>query len=179
MNLLGESQMKTTLLCSLLVSSLAACSDEADIGVDSKPITCQPTAVGDTAGTVTYNGQTYNFDNGAPSVAKNANGMITQLSIWSSEDPQTQRGNYVRFNFECGVQPEIASYGVVDGRQQQVTCPLQVSAAVLGQIEILPAVDGVLIIDEMASCISGRFRVDLDSQAGSGSVGGWFSIPLQ
>ena len=44
--------MKTTLLCSLLGISLAACSDEADIGVDSNPITCQPTAVGDTAGSV-------------------------------------------------------------------------------------------------------------------------------
>jgi len=169
--------MKTTLFATSLLA-LAACSDEADIGVDSKPITCQPTAVGDTAGTVHYNGQTYNFDNGAPSLARDPAGNITQLSIWSSENPGTQRGNSVRFNFQCG-QPAVASYGVVDGRQQQVTCPLEVTGSVLGSIEILPAVDGTLIIDEMSSCIAGRFRVDLDSVAGNGSVGGWFSIPLQ
>jgi len=185
MNSIGESQMKTTLLAtSLLGISLAACSDEADIGINSDPVTCMPNAVGDMAGSVTYNGTTYDFDNGAPSVSRDPAGNITTLSLWSSQDPDTQRGNYVRFNFQCG-QPEAASYGVVRGANQQVTCPHEVTGAVLGSIEILPAVDGTLIIDEMAAggtgspgCFAGRFRVDLDSTAGSGAVGGWFSIPV-
>ncbi|MNC96001.1 hypothetical protein D3C83_132570 [compost metagenome] len=67
--------------------------------------------------------------------------------------------------------------------QQQVTCPFEVSAAVLGSIEILPATEGTLIIDEAQACLAGRFRVELgvdgDLAQGSGSIGGWFSVPLQ
>ena len=83
MNSIGESQMKTTLLAtSLLGISLAACSDEADIGINSDPVTCMPNAVGDMAGSVTYNGTTYDFDNGAPSVSRDPAGNITTLSLW-------------------------------------------------------------------------------------------------
>ncbi|HEY5926169.1 MAG TPA: hypothetical protein VIV11_31005 [Kofleriaceae bacterium] len=171
--------MKTTLLAtSLLGISLAACSDEADIGVNSDPITCMTAPAADMAGSVDYNGQTYKFSNAIPSLTRDTNGTITTLSLWSSENPDTQRGNYLRFYFQCG-QAEVASYDVVAGTDQQLSCPHEVSSSVLGSIEILPATEGVLIVDEMSSCLAGRFRVDLDSDHGGGALGGWFSVPLQ
>jgi hypothetical protein len=172
--------MKTTILAtSLLGLSLIACSGEADIGVDTTPITCQPTAVAEMHGSAEYNGETYDFNNASPTVIRDQTGAISMLSLWSSEDPVNQRGNYLRFYFGCG-SAEVASYDVVNGtRQAPLACPYEVSASVLGQIEILPATDGVLIVDDNTSCFAGRFRVDLDSELGSGAASGWFSIPLQ
>ena len=163
--------MKTTLLAtSLLGISLIACSDEADIGVNSDPITCMTTPAADMGGSVDYNGVNYKFENASPSVTRDPNGGITTLSLWSSENPDTQRGNYMRFFFQCG-QAEVRNYDVVSNTdQRQLTCPNEVSGAVLGTIEILPATDGVLIVDEMSSCLAGRFRVDLDSPAGGSAL---------
>ena len=164
--------MKTLAIATSLFA-LGACSDEADIGIDSSPITCQQTAAADMSGSVDYNGQTYTFSNAAPTVTRDPAGTITTLAMWSSEDPGTQRGNYLRFDFGCG-QAEVASYNVKPGTDQQLACPHEVSGSILGSIEVLPAQEGVLIVDEMSSCIAGRFRVDVDG----GAVGGWFSVPL-
>jgi hypothetical protein len=171
--------MKTILLTSLLGLSLTACSDEADIGIDSTPITCQQTATGGMNGSVDYNGTNYEFTNASPSLVKDANGGISMLSLWSSQDPDTQRGNYLRFFFGCGA-ATTASYDVVEGSNNvPLVCPNQVTAAVLGSIEILPATDGVLIVDDNTSCFAGRFRVDLGNDRGDGALAGWFSVPLQ
>jgi hypothetical protein len=171
--------MKTIITTSLLGLSLIACSDEADIGIDTTPITCQPTAMADMDGSAVYNGQHYDFNNASPTLTRDQSGVITSLALWSSEDTINQRGNYLRFFFSCGA-AEVASYDVVRGSNDApLACPYQVSAAVSGQIEVLPATDGVLIVDDNTSCFAGRFRVDLDGQAGSGAATGWFSVPLQ
>jgi hypothetical protein len=170
--------MKPIITTSLLGLSLVACSDEADIGIDSTPITCQPTAMARMTGSATYNGQDYALDNASPTLVRDQAGAISMLSLWSSEDPVNQRGNYLRFSFGCG-STDVASYDVVNNTTQSpLTCPYQVTAWVAGQIEILPATDGVLIVDNNTSCFAGRFRVDLDSELGGGAASGWFSIPL-
>jgi hypothetical protein len=171
--------MKTIITTSLLGLSLIACSDEADIGVDSTPITCMRTAAADMNGSATYNGQRFEFTNATPSITRNTDGAITSLSLWSSEDTINQRGNYLRFFFGCGA-VEVASYDVVRSTDNTpLTCPYELTAAVSGQIEVLPATDGVMVVDENTSCFAGRFSVDLDSQLGDGAASGWFSVPLQ
>ena len=170
--------MKTIMTTSLLGLTLVACSDEADIGIDSTPITCQPTAMAVMNGSADYNGQNYDFKNASPTLVRDQAGAISMLSLWTSENPDTQRGNYLRFSFGCG-STDVASYDVVNNTNQTpLTCPYEVTAWVAGQIEILPATEGVLIVDDNTSCFAGRFRVDLDSELGSGAASGWFSIPL-
>ena len=183
--------MKTFALALPLLATAIGCSGEADIGVDSDPITCMETATADMAGTIWYDNRSYHFDGAVPSLTRDANGGLSQVSLWSSENPDTQYGNYLRFDYMCG-SPQIATYGVVSTLQQQVTCPLEVGGTVLGQIEILPAKEGTLIMDQTQSCVAGRFRVEFDdvtlrntdttgggwSVEASGAVGGWFSIPV-
>jgi len=179
-----------TLSASFLCLATTGCTDEADLGLDADPITCAesgPTA--DMAGTVRYNGATYHFDNASPSVTFDANGVVNGVSLWSSQNPDTQVGNTLRFYFSCGA-PQLASYGVVSGGQQQLNCPLEVASTLAGSIEFMPAKSGTLIIDQTEGCLAGRFRVDVDSRDvnptdgeggainGSGAVGGWFSIPF-
>ena len=171
--------MKTLAFASLLPLALVGCTDDADIGVESDPIQCMQTAAADMSGSVEYNGQTYNFENASPTLTRDTTGAYTTVSLWSSENPDTQRGNYLRFFFQCGA-PENASYDVVQpGPNQQVNCPFEVTSSVAGSIEILPATTGVMIVDQTQGCLAGRFRVDLDNAAGSGSIGGWYSIPWQ
>jgi len=159
---------------------LIGCTGEADIGIDSQPVACNPdgTSTADMTGEVHYNGQTYHFDNATPSLVRDTSGAYTTVNLWNYEDPSTQRGNTLRFFFECGA-AQLASYDVVGGGNQQVQCPLQVAGAVLGSIEILPADTGTLIVDQTQGCLAGRFHVEFDNSAGDGELNGWFSIFTQ
>jgi hypothetical protein len=171
--------MKIVLASTVLVLSAAGCSDEADIGVDSKPITCSDGPVAVVAGDVQnpYDGKDYSFDEAIPTVSLSPNNGPTLVQLSGTVDnPDTQGRLLLRFSFRCGP-AEIAKYGVIgDGQTQQLECPFQVPVAMLGQIEYLPATTGVLYIDETSNCLAGRFRVDF---GGNGAVGGWFSAPWQ
>ena len=160
--------------------ALIGCTGEADIGVDSQPVECNPdgASVADMTGEVHYGGQTFHFDNAMPSLVRDANGGYSQVSLWNYEDPNTQRGNSLRFYFSCGA-AQIASYSVVGSLDQQLQCPLQVAGSVLGSIEILPTDSGTLIIDQTQGCLAGRFHVEMDNERGDGKLDGWFSIFAQ
>lgn len=167
--------MKTILLATSFLG-LVGCTDEADIGTDMQPVTCMQTSAADMNGSVTYMGTDWHFDNALPTLVRDPSGTYTTISLWSSQDPDTQRGNYLRFTFGCGP-VELADYSVVrPGPNQQPACPLQLSAAVLGSIEILPVDSGKVIIDETQGCVAGRFGVSMNNTAGDGSLSGWFSI---
>jgi hypothetical protein len=168
----------TTITTCLFASSLAiaGCADEADMGIDSDPVTCATDgALADMAGTVSYDGRTFRFDNGYPSATYNTDGGVIGVSLWSSDNPDTQIGNSLRFDFVCGT-PTRGTYAIAGSERQQdpSVCPFSVASAVSGSIEYLPASGGTLIIDETDGCLAGRFRADL---SGFGAVGGWFSIP--
>jgi hypothetical protein len=163
----------------LLALELAACSGNADIGVDMNPITCMPAATAEVAGTVRNpaDGAQLAFDHATPFAtlgAPQAGQPMLQLS--SNLQTDMQRALILRFSFRCGA-TQIADYGVIgDGQTQQLHCPLEVPTAMLGSIEYLPAASGVMIVDENANCLAGRFRVDFGD---NGAVGGWFSAPWQ
>lgn len=171
--------MKTIVLATSLLG-LVACTDEADIGVDSQPVECNRDggSVADMSGTIHYGGKSFTFENAMPTLVRDTAGAYTTVSLWSYEDPPSQRANTLRFNFQCG-QAETASYDVVSGLDQQLACPLQVGGSVLGEVEILPVDRGTLIIDQSgpnSSCLAGRFHVEMDNQHGDGELSGWFSI---
>jgi hypothetical protein len=166
-----ETQMKSFLVASLIV--VAACSDEADIGTSSQPITCMQGTAGGMSGSVDYQGQTYAFSKGVPTINRDADGALTVLSMSTEDSPNTPGNNLLRFHFLCG-QPTVATYDVVASNQPQLACPLAVASGIVGAIEYLP-VTGELIIDEMSTCVAGRFSVDATT---SGSIDGWFRVPL-
>ena len=169
--------MKTIALATLSGLCLVGCTGEADIGVDSQPVACNPdgTSSADMTGEINYNGQTYHFDNATPSFVRTT---YATVNLWNYEDPNTQRGNSLRFYFQCGP-AQIASYDVVGNLDQQLQCPLEVVSAVAGSIEILPAETGTLIIDQTQGCLAGRFHVEMHNQLGDGELNGWFSIFTQ
>jgi hypothetical protein len=147
---------------SLITIPLAGCSDEADIGVDSSPITCMQAPVAEMEG----------FSYAAPEVVRDGSGTITSVHVWGSNNPSSQLGTYLVFGFGCG-QAEVASYGV--SNEQSLACPYEVSSTLSGASEVVTG--GTLIVDQMSNCLAGRFRVDVDGSSGD-SVGGWFSVPL-
>lgn len=91
--------------------------------------------------------------------------------ISRSNLPNAQAQLILQFGFYCGP-TERARYEVRGDTQQGLECPLQVASEVVGQIEYLPAETGTLIVDENASCLAGRFRVDFGSH---GEIGGKFA----
>ena len=159
-----------TLTIALL--ALAGCSDEADIGVDSAPVTCTDVGLVDVAGHVTdpNTNSGYDFDTAVARAVLGANGGGPTLQLFSG-NPDTQAQLILQFAFYCGP-AELATYGVRGDTQQGLDCPLQVASEVLGQIEYLPAVSGTMIVDDNANCFAGRFRVDFGSH---GEIGGKFA----
>jgi hypothetical protein len=148
------------------LSALTACSDDADIGVDSKPVNCATDVPGfaDVSGSVKdpTTGTQYDFNQASPE-AYNA-GQQTTLSL-RGEALQLQ------FAFYCG-QAQLATYGVKGDTQDGLDCPLEVASEVLGRIEYLPAKSGTMIVDQNSNCLAGRFRVDFGA---NGSISGSFS----
>jgi len=162
----------------MLSGALAAgCSDEADIGVDSNPVTCAEATLGkaEVAGHVTdpLNNSGYDFDSATPSAFLGGNGAGPTLQLYSGET-DTQNSLVLRFSFYCGP-AELATYDVRGDTQQGLECPLQVASVVSGRIEYLPAESGTMIVDENANCLAGRFRADFGSH---GEIGGWFAAPI-
>lgn len=172
--------MKTTiLLASTVLGGFAGCSDEADIGVDSNPITCSDGPIAEVAGSVENpaDGTSYDFDTAFPSASLGtANGGYPTAQLYTGGQTTDAPQLLLRFGFYCGA-AEIAQYGVIgDGQTQQLECPFQVATAMLGRIEYLPASSGVLYVDEVSNCLAARFRVDFGDH---GAVGGWFSTPYR
>lgn len=169
--------MKTLTIALLAGAAATGCSDQADIGVDSAPVTCNADVLGtaDVAGHVTdpTTNAGYDFDAAVPrAVLGVATGAGPSLRLISG-NPDTQAQLILQFAFYCGP-AELATYGVRGDTQQGLECPLQVASEVVGQIEYLPAVSGTMIVDENANCFAGRFRVDFGSH---GEIGGTFSAP--
>jgi hypothetical protein len=156
---------------SVMISGLAAgCSDEADIGIDTQPVTCDPdaAAVADVSGAVTdpSTGTTYDMTDAQPAATRSANG--------GGETATLNGGSLVlRFGFYCGPS-SIDRFGVRGDTQEGLDCPLEVASVVLGRIEYLPAESGTLLVDETQNCLAGRYRVDFGD---NGVLTGTFSAP--
>jgi hypothetical protein len=170
--------MKTIVLATSVF--LVACTDEADIGIDSQPVECSPDGASsaDMSGTIHYGGRSFTFANATPSLVRDTTGTYTTVNLWSYEEPPSQRANSLRFYFQCG-ETQTASYDVVSAANQQLACPLEVAGSIAGEVEILPVDRGTLIIDQSgpnSRCLAGRFHVEMDNRAGDGDVSGWFSI---
>ena len=157
--------MKTMAMIAMVLA--AGCSDEADIGVDSTPVTCTANGFANVSGSVSDpNGSaSYDFEQ-ANATARQTTDGATTLSFDSNSV-------LLRFGFYCGA-ANIARYGVKGDTQEGLDCPLEVASVVLGRIEYLPAKSGTLIVDENSNCLAGRFAVDFGS---NGSLGGSFSAP--
>lgn len=145
----------------------AGCSEDADIGVNSQPVTCTPNGFVQVSGGVSdpNNSSQYDFDALAGKATRTVDGATT-LSFNTDS-------LMLRFGFYCGA-AERARYGIKGDTQDGLDCPLEVASVVLGQIEYLPAKSGTLIIDENSNCLAGRFAVDF---GGNGDIDGSFSLP--
>jgi hypothetical protein len=159
--------MKTMAMIAMILA--AGCSDDADIGVSSTPVTCTQQSFADVSGSVSDpngDGVSYDFVQATPSATRSLDGAATTLSLDGGSV-------LLRFGFYCGA-ASIARYGVKGDTQEALDCPLEVASVVVGRIEYLPAKGGTLIIDETSNCLAGRFAVDFGS---NGSLGGSFSAP--
>lgn len=165
-----------TLTLALVLGTLG-CGDEADIGMDSEPVGCLDTAEAEVHGTVTnpYDGR--DFDWGESTVALDPNDPASPTLVYLNDSGATtgQFLNQLRFTFYCGSEDE-GEYQVLgqEDNNLQAACPQAVTGTVFGQIEILVAEEGVLIVDEATECLAGRFSVDFGD---NGDLAGWFSAP--
>jgi hypothetical protein len=156
---------------------MTACSDEADIGVDIEPVTCSGAAAGEVEGrlSVTQANGTYTHDFGAATVSLFTNPDTGGPMVQLADDELL-----LRLDFRCGPAQRDKRYDLIgDGRQQQLACPDEAYGTILGQIEILPADSGIVIVDEGApdsNCFAGRFHVDFGE---AGELTGWFTTPWQ
>jgi hypothetical protein len=169
--------MNNFILASSLIAFAAGCSDEADIGIDSTPMTCDGTRIATVDGEVSQQGKDYSFgDNVYGSVIAGTTDSPTTLTLsggGTDIDPNTRL--MLRFQFQCG-STERASYDVA-GEIDQNNCPLTVQSAFIGGAEqVLSASEGTLILDESSNGLAGRFRVDFGD---NGALGGTFSTPWQ
>jgi hypothetical protein len=158
--------MKTLGMIAMVLA--AGCSDEADIGVSSTPVTCTANGFADVSGVVSDpgSGTTYDFDTATPIATQSTTDGPTTLTLANDT-------LMLRFGFYCG-RADVARYGVVGDTQDGLDCPFQVASTVLGQIEILNAKSGTMIVDDNANCLAGRFAADFGS---NGSISGSFSAP--
>ncbi len=164
-----------TLTLTLILGTLG-CSDEADIGVGSEPVGCLRAAQAEVEGTVTnpYDGREFDWGPSTVSLSTANTGSPTLVSLTDAVTTD-QFINQLRFNFYCGSQDE-GDYDVLGEQDSDIraACPDAVTGTVVGQIEILFAEDGLLIVDEATECLAGRFSVDFGD---NGDLAGWFSVP--
>lgn len=163
----------TTSLAFVACAVIGGCTD-ADIGVDIDPVTCLPQSAGEVRGGVDGpNGYHHDFAGVTAQYIATPNGGGGMVQLNDNE-------LFLKFYFGCGTAERGKSYGVVgDGDQRQLACPDEVYGSLTGQIEILPADSGTVIVDEGApdaSCLAGRYAVDFGE---AGNLTGWFSTPLQ
>ena len=161
--------MKRIALATSLACSLLACSQDAEIGIDSQPVSCTDVGAAEVTGRVTdpFNGTDYEFGTVTPRIAGTTSETYTAIL----DDGTIQ----LRLGFQCGA-AELGSYGIAPGTDQQLECPFEVTGAVLGRIEYLGANSGTLIVDESSDCLAGRFAVDFGEH---GEISGWFSSAWQ
>lgn len=159
----------TRLVLATLACSLVACSQDADIGIDTQPVTCTDVGTAVVDGTVRdpFSGTTFDFGTTTARVG----GAQTENPAAVLEDGTLQ----LQFNFVCG-RPDRVTYDVGLGANQDLDCPLEISSSVGGQIEYLPAASGTVIVDETSNCLAGRFALDFGAH---GALAGSFRAPWQ
>jgi hypothetical protein len=151
----------------VLAAAAPACTQDADIGLSSEPVACQPEAAGDVQGTLTNAAGDHEFQFVSAS-------LLTQPMTARLEDPNGQLT--LDLAFQCGA-PSLDTYDVVAVQNQQVQCPLQVTAYVSGGQDLFAdASSGKLVVDQNVDCLAGRFDIDFGAP---GRLSGWFSLPLQ
>ncbi len=152
---------------------LAGCTDNADIGLSSQPVTCRPAADGAANGTVTNatTHKSYTFGAVTASAATATTGVdLTDSSLSLS------------LQFNCGSAPGMYEVGV-----SQTACPFLAVSTVSGAQQQVYGTgrSGTVIIDQNVGCLAGRYDInygvtrDNGPTADEGEIAGWFSIPLQ
>jgi len=153
---------------------LIACSQDADIGIDTTPLTCTDVGFAEVSGSVRNpaDGQNYEFGAVSPRVALSGSTDGTPYAVILQG---TDVGLQLRLGFDCGA-AERTSYGVVPVTPQRIDCPFQVTGVIGGRIEFLEAQSGTLVVDENSNCLAGRFRIDFGDD---GEIAGGFSSAWQ
>jgi hypothetical protein len=152
-----------------LVLVSAACTQDADIGLASQPVACQPEAAAEVQGTLASRAGDHQFQYVSAR-------LLTQPTTARLEDPNGQLT--LDLGFLCGP-PEVDTYDVVAVSNQQVRCPRQATGYVAGGPLtgdlFADASEGRLVVDQNVECLAGRFDIDFGAP---GRLTGWFSLPL-
>jgi hypothetical protein len=156
----------------LLVVVAAGCSDEADIGVDSKPVTCAQVGGAEVNGTIHRDATT---DSPARDIEFGATTPRVSIATGGTTVSLTASEVSLSIAFRCG-DAELASYDVVEQTRDQLPCPGIVTGFVSGQFIQAIAKDGKVIVDETSNCLADRFAVDLSEGS---ELDGWFSAAWQ
>jgi len=157
----------------LTLLAITGCSSDAEIGIDSKPVSCQDVNMATASGRVRsdIDNESYAFTDVSASMTASNNGSATFPVFIAS--------NEMRLGlWFCGVsRPGTIELGehAVEGVTAQRSCPSPiVNASMIGTVlEFRDAEDGLVIIDENQSCFAGRYTVDFGE---NGSVAGTFSV---
>jgi hypothetical protein len=156
-------------LATAVVLAAAACTQEADIGLSSRPVACLEEPAGDVQGVLTNDAGTHELQFVTAS-------LLTQPTTARLEDPNGQLT--LDLAFVCGP-PGLDTHGVVAASNQQVRCPREVTGQVTGGPVtgdlFAEAESGRLVVDQNVGCLAGRFDVDFGK---AGRLTGWFSLPL-
>jgi hypothetical protein len=162
----------------VLVSLLAACTRNGDIGISNQPVTCQPAATGVANGTVTSASthQSYTFGSVAASLTTNPTAALAVALA----DPTLS----LQLSFPCG-----SALGTYEVGAFQTACPMFVSTSVAANLQQFYAngLSGMVILDQNVGCLAGRYEIDfgykMDNGGGAvvdeGTIAGWFSVPMQ
>lgn len=161
--------MKRLATVAVVLGLAASCTQDADIGLSSQPVECEPEAAGDVEGTLRNDAGDHEFQFVSAS-------LLMQPTTARLADPNGQLA--LDLAFLCGA-PSRDRYGVVAASNQQLRCPLEVTGVVTGGPVtgdlFADASSGSLVIDQTVGCLAGRFDVDFGAP---GRLAGWFSLPL-
>jgi hypothetical protein len=157
----------------LTLIAVTGCSSEAEIGIDSQPVTCLDLNTATASGSVRsdIDDENYAFrDVSASMVASNPDSPTFPVLIANN---QMRLGLWF-----CGLsRPGTIELGdhAVEGVTAQRSCPSPiVNASMVGSVlEFRDAEDGLVIVDETQNCFAGRYAVDFGA---NGSVAGTFSV---
>jgi hypothetical protein len=158
-----------TIAIAVVAAAASACTQDADIGLTSQPVTCQQQSAGDVQGTLTNAAGSHAFQFVTAS-------LLAQPTTARLQDPNGQLT--LDLGFQCG-SPGLDSFDVVAVSNQQVHCPLEVTGSVTGGPVtgdlFADASSGRLVVDQNVGCLAGRFAIDFGAP---GRLTGWFSVPL-
>lgn len=153
--------MTRTALLASLACSLIACSQDADIGVGSQPVTCADVGGAEVNGALAGK---YTFGAVTPRI----------------DDPANQPGVFLvdgetslTIRFLCGsTAPD--TYNMINHDRAETICPLTVIGGANHGNEYIQVETGTVIVDETETCLAGRFAIDFDDGS---ELSGWFSAP--